>query len=94
MLFLSTKLKENWDELPNPPSPVSGAASAAAAAAEPNESEMEDVSQSASASSSGVSSARHSFHIEQEKSLPGIVMASGGHVFAMLHQLSEVDDSK
>ncbi len=88
------QLKENWDELPSPPSPVTGASAAAAVASagEANEAEMEEAS-SASASA-GASSGRMSFHMEQEKSLPGIVMASGGHVFTMLYQLSEVDDPK
>lgn len=48
----------------------------------------------ASAVNSSASTARISFHIEQERSLPGIVMASGGQVFSMLYQLSEIDDLK
>jgi hypothetical protein len=52
---------------------------------------MEEAS---SLSTSNTSAARMSFHIEQERSLPGIVMANGGQVFTMLYQLSEIDDLK
>lgn len=77
-------MKENWDELPNTPSPVVGAFPS-----DVTETEMEEASV---LSSSNTSAARMSFHIEQERSLPGIVMASGGQVFTMLYQLSEIDD--
>lgn len=55
------------------------------------EAEMEEASAS---NSSTTSAARLSFHIEQERCLPGIVMARGGQVFSMLYQLSEIDDLK
>ncbi|KAI9556016.1 hypothetical protein GHT06_018579 [Daphnia sinensis] len=81
-----TELKENWDELPSTPSPVVGALSPDA-----GENEMEEA---ASVCTSNTSAARMSFHIEQERSLPGIVMANGGQVFTMLYQLSEINDLK
>lgn len=55
------------------------------------ESEMEEA---AAICTSNTSAARMSFHIEQERSLPGIVMANGGQVFTMLYQLSEINDLK
>lgn len=81
-------MKENWDELPNTPSPVVGAS-----AVDLVEPEMDDLSAAGSVASSA-SAGRISHHLETERSLPGIVMASGGHVFSMLYQLSEVDDLK
>ena len=45
-------------------------------------------------SSASLSSAKSSFELEQEKMLPGVVMASGGHVFEMLYQLADLDDPK
>ena len=88
-------MKENWDELPNAPSPVAGAVAAAAATATADSIESDMDEASAAGGSSNASAGRISYHIEQEKSLPGIVMASGSHnVFTMLYQLSEVDDPK
>lgn len=72
--------------MPNTPSPVIGGFQS-----DTTEAEMEEASAS---SSSNTSSARVSFHIEQERCLPGIVMARGGQVFTMLYQLSEIDDLK
>lgn len=62
-----------------------------AGASDATESDMEEASSTTNSSSSN---ARLSFHIEQERSLPGIVIASGGQVFTMLYQLSEIDDFK
>ena len=83
------QLKENWDELPNTPSP---SASSADVTAEVDT--MDDVAGGASCNSGGGSAGRLSYHMEQEKSLPGIVMASGGQVFNMLYQLAGVDNLK
>ena len=79
-------MKENWDELPNTPSPIVGASPS-----DVGETEMEEAS---TLGASNTSAARLSFHIEQERSLPGIVMATGGQVFTMLYPLSEIDDLK
>lgn len=79
-------MKENWDELPSTPSPVVGSLPQDA-----GENEMEEA---AAVCTSNTSAARISFHIEQERSLPGIVMANGGQVFTMLYQLSEINDLK
>lgn len=38
--------------------------------------------------------AKQSYDLEQEKMLPGVVMASGGHVFDMLYRLAELDEPK
>lgn len=51
-----------------------------------------EIDEASALSLSNTSAARISFHIEQERSLPGIVLASGGQVFTMLYQLSEIDD--
>lgn len=61
-----------------------------AGASEITESDMDE----ACATSTSSLNARLSFHIEQERSLPGIVIAFGGQVFTMLYQLSEIDDLK
>ena len=37
---------------------------------------------------------KQSFDLEQEKMLPGVVMAAGGQVFEMLYQLSELGETK
>uniref|UniRef100_A0A2C9KAF6 Ubiquitinyl hydrolase 1 n=1 Tax=Biomphalaria glabrata TaxID=6526 RepID=A0A2C9KAF6_BIOGL len=37
---------------------------------------------------------KQTFDIEQEKMLPGVVMAKGGEVFEMLYQLTELDEPK
>ena len=37
---------------------------------------------------------KQTFDLEQEKMLPGVIMAAGGHVFEMLYQLSELEESK
>ena len=39
-------------------------------------------------------SAKQSYDLEQEKMLPGVVMASGGQVFDMLYRLADLDESK
>ncbi|XP_052775472.1 ubiquitin carboxyl-terminal hydrolase 24-like isoform X3 [Mya arenaria] len=37
---------------------------------------------------------KQTFDLEQEKMLPGVIMAAGGQVFDMLYQLSELDETK
>ncbi|XP_013409431.2 ubiquitin carboxyl-terminal hydrolase 24-like [Lingula anatina] len=37
---------------------------------------------------------RSTFDLEQEKTLPGVVMASGGQVFDMLYQMAELEEPK
>ena len=37
---------------------------------------------------------KQSFDLEQEKMLPGVIMAAGGQVFEMLYQLSELGETK
>lgn len=39
-------------------------------------------------------SAKHSYDLEQEKMLPGVVMATGGYVFDMLYRLADLDEAK
>ncbi|XP_070563005.1 ubiquitin carboxyl-terminal hydrolase 24-like isoform X2 [Ptychodera flava] len=39
-------------------------------------------------------SRRQSYVLDTEKTLPGVVMAMGGHVFDMLYQLAELDEPK
>lgn len=34
------------------------------------------------------------YELEQEKMLPGVVMAKGGQVFEMLYRLSDLDEPK
>ena len=43
---------------------------------------------------SSLTSAKSSFELEQERQLPGVVMANGGHVFEMLYQLADLDEPK
>ena len=38
--------------------------------------------------------AKQSYDLEQEKMLPGVVMASGGQVFDMLFRLADLDEPK
>ncbi len=49
-------------------------------------------STSASAGSSSAVDARQSFWEEQEKALPGVIMATGDRVFHMLYQLATLND--
>ena len=49
---------------------------------------------SASSSATPVSLSRQSYHMEQEKMLPGVVMAMGGQVFELLYQISELEDPR
>ncbi|XP_052274227.1 ubiquitin carboxyl-terminal hydrolase 24-like isoform X2 [Dreissena polymorpha] len=42
----------------------------------------------------GTPISKQTFDLEQEKMLPGVIMASGGQVFDMLYQLSELDETK
>uniref|UniRef100_T1IKX5 ubiquitinyl hydrolase 1 n=1 Tax=Strigamia maritima TaxID=126957 RepID=T1IKX5_STRMM len=51
-------------------------------------------SNSMASAASSTGSNRQSFIFEQEKMLPGVVMASGGQVFEMLYRLTELEDSK
>lgn len=37
---------------------------------------------------------KQSFDLEQEKMLPGVVMAVEGQVFDMLYQLADLDESR
>lgn len=37
---------------------------------------------------------KQTFDLEQEKMLPGVIMATGGQVFDMLYQLSELEETK
>ncbi len=50
--------------------------------------------QDSSASASASVSAKQQYDLEQEKQLPGVVMAKGGQVFDMLYRLSDLDESK
>ena len=45
-------------------------------------------------SAASTSTIKSSFELEQERMLPGVVMASGGHVFEMLYQLADLDEPK
>lgn len=49
-------------------------------------------SDSAEASSSAASSGRQAFELEQERSLPGVMMAEDGKIFKILYQLAETED--
>jgi len=40
-----------------------------------------------------MSSGRQAFELEQERSLPGVIMAEEGKIFSILYQLAEMDDS-
>eukprot|EP00090_Calanus_glacialis_P047045 TRINITY_DN9530_c0_g1_i3.p1 TRINITY_DN9530_c0_g1~~TRINITY_DN9530_c0_g1_i3.p1 ORF type:complete len:2633 (-),score=502.34 TRINITY_DN9530_c0_g1_i3:271-7929(-) len=40
-----------------------------------------------------MSSGRQAFELEQERSLPGVIMAEDGKIFSILYQLAEMDDS-
>ena len=40
-----------------------------------------------------MSSARQAFELEQERNLPGVIMAEDGKIFSILYQLAEMDDS-
>lgn len=44
--------------------------------------------------SSSAATSKQNFEYEQEKMLPGVVMAKGGEVFHMLYQLSELEEPK
>jgi ubiquitin carboxyl-terminal hydrolase 9/24 len=44
--------------------------------------------------SSVSASARESFDLEQEKMLPGVVMALEGQVFDMLYHLADMDEPR
>ena len=42
----------------------------------------------------GGAAVKSSFELEQERQLPGVVMAAGGHVFDMLYTLADLDEPK
>ncbi|XP_060555692.1 ubiquitin carboxyl-terminal hydrolase 24-like isoform X1 [Ruditapes philippinarum] len=42
----------------------------------------------------GTPLSKQTFDLEQEKMLPGVIMAAGGQVFDMLYQLSELEETK
>ena len=48
---------------------------------------------SSSSSSSKPSSGRQAFELEQEKTLPGVLMAEEGKIFTILYQLAETEDA-
>ena len=52
----------------------------------------DSTSAAATSSSASLSSGRQAFELEQEKSLPGVLMAEDGKIFPILYQLAETED--
>ncbi|XP_076051171.1 ubiquitin carboxyl-terminal hydrolase 24-like isoform X2 [Oratosquilla oratoria] len=85
-------LKEvnNWDELP-------GLGSYCDVASGPSPSSCSSSEATGAVSSSGgagMSEGRQQYKLEQEKQLPGVVMAAGRDVFNLLYHLAQLDDTR